>query len=242
MNNGIPAVDKSVQILEMLSEAPASQGELSKALGISMSTAYRILQTLACRDWVKKDDRGTYFLASGVLTLFKPFDRDLEILKRARHKVDELCCLCHTACKLSLRRGNLQITEYRAEPEGPVTLTGVPGSTFPLAEGSVGAALLADDSDENILSCLAGCSAPIPEKKDPELLKSAVAEVRRNNCVLNMSKNRWNIAALSVPLRNSSGRIFAALTLIGSAGDFAGNRRKKYEELLKKAVLECESM
>ena len=70
MNNVIPAVDKSVQILEMLSEAPASQVELSKALGISMSTVYRILQTLACRDWVKKDDRGTYFLASGVLTLF----------------------------------------------------------------------------------------------------------------------------------------------------------------------------
>ena len=242
MNNTIPAVDKTIQLLEMLSKGAYTQSELSRTLEISMSSCYRILQTLLAHNWVEKNDSGVYTLSTGVLPLLKFFDRDLELLKKARAKVDEICLKHHIACKLSLRRGNLQITEYRAEPAGPVTLTGVPGSTFPLVEGSVGAALLADDSDENIISCLAGCDAPIPEKEDPELLRAAVAEVRRNNCVLNMRKNRWNIAALSVPLRNTSGRIFAALTLIGSVDDFAGTRRKKYEELLKKAVFECESM
>ena len=89
MNNTIPAVDKTVQILEMLAGSPCSQGELSRALGISMSTAYRILQTLRAREWVAKDDAGRYALASGLLPLLKGFDADLEILKRARAKVEE---------------------------------------------------------------------------------------------------------------------------------------------------------
>ena len=240
MNNTIPAVDKTVQILEMLAGAPCSQGELSRALGISMSTAYRILQTLRAREWVAKDDTGRYALAAGLLPLLKGFDADLEILKRARTKVEEICARHGIACKLSLRRGNEQITDCRAEPPGPVALTGQPGSTFPVVEGSVGAVLLAEESDEHIRALLEACSAPIPEKADPRLLARAVAEARRNGCCLNLRKNRWNIAAFSVPLRNSSGRIFGAFTLIGTVGDFAGTKRRKWEKILKQAAAECE--
>ena len=240
MNNTIPAVDKTVQILEKLAESPCSQGELSRALGVSMSTAYRILQTLRAREWVAKDAAGRYALASGLLPLLKGFDADMEILKRARAKVEEICARFGIACKLSLRRGNEQITDCRAEPPGPVALTGQPGSTFPMVEGSVGAVLLADSPDEEIKKLLDACSAPIPEKADPRLLVRAVAEARRNGCCLNLRKNRWNIAAFSVPLRNSSGRIFGAFTLIGTVGDFAGTRRRKWEKILKNAAAECE--
>ena len=240
MNNTIPAVDKAVQILEMLAGSPCSQGELSKSLGISMSTAYRILQTLRARNWVEKDDARRYALAAGLLPLLKGFDADLAILKHARTKVEEICARYGIACKLSLRRGNEQVTDCRAEPAGPVALTGQPGSTFPVVEGSVGAVLLADSPDEEIRNLLEACSAPIPEKADPRLLERAVAEARRNGCCLNLRKNRWNIAAFSVPLRNGSGRIFAAFTLIGTVGDFAGTRRRKWEKVLKQAAAECE--
>lgn len=240
MNNTIPAVDKTVQILEMLADSPCSQGELSRALGISMSTAYRILQTLKAREWVAKDDAGRYALAAGLLPLLKNFDADLEILKRARSKVEEICACHHIACKLSLRRGSEQVTDCRAEPPGPVALTGQPGSSFPVVEGSVGAVLLAEESDDRIQALLEACSAPIPEKTDPRLLARAVAEARENGCCLNLRKNRWNIAAFSVPLRNGSGRIFGAFTLIGTVGDFAGTRRRKWEKVLKQAARQCE--
>lgn len=241
MNNTIPAVDKTVQMLEMLSEAPFTQRELSRALKISMSTAYRILQTLLARNWVTKDDSGVYTLSTGLLPLCKAFDSDFEIIKKARRKVDEICACHHIACKLSLRRGNEQITDHRAEPPGPVTLTGNPGSAFPLIEGSVGAALLAGEKDEHIAALVKMCTAPIPEKEDSTLLFSAIDEVRQNNCVLNVRRNRWHIAAFSVPLRDSSGKIFAALTLIGTAGDFEGDKRIFWEKILKEAAAQCET-
>ena len=242
MNNTIPAVDKALQMLEALSKKGFSQAALSKRLGISMSTAYRILQTLLAHNWVHKDDAGLYTLSSGLLVLFNAFDRDLEILRRARHKVDEIVSQYHIACKLSLRQGSEQLTDHRAEPPGPVALTGQPGSHFPLIEGSVGAALLADESDAHIRELLKNCSSMIPEKENPELLWNSLNEVRKNNCVLNLHRNRWNIAAFSVPLRNSSGKVFAALTLIGSDDDFSGEKRNQWQQILLAAAAECEAV
>lgn len=241
MNNMIPAVDKTVQMLEMLSGGSFTQSELSRALGISMSSTYRILQTLLMRDWVRKVGAGGYVLSAGLLPVCKVFDCDLEIIKKARQKVDEICSRYHIACKLSLRRGNVQLTDYRAEPPGPVRLTGNAGSSFPVVEGSVGAALLADESDEHIAALLENCDVLIPEKADPRLLKCAIDEVREHNCILNLRKNRWNIAAFSVPLRDNTGRIFAALTLIGTADDFAGAKRQKWQDILFAAVAWCEN-
>lgn len=242
MNNKIPAVDKTIQMLEMLSEGSCTQGELSRSLKISMSTAYRILQTLLARNWVDKDDAGVYTLSTGLLPLCKAFDSDFEIIKRARQKVDEICSRYRIACKLSLRRGNEQLTDYRAEPPGPVALTGRSGSSFPLIEGSVGAALLADGSDEHIKALVEDCPVLIPEKEDPELLFQAIREVRQKGGVLNKRMNRWHIAAFSVPLRDRSGRIFAALTLIGRADDFADPKDQKWREILLAAASECETV
>lgn len=242
MNNTIPAVDKTVQMLELLSEGGASQSELSKRLKISMSTAYRILQTLLFRKWVCKDESGIYTLSSGLPALFPAFDSDLEIISKARRKVDEIVLHYHIACKLSLRRGREQVTDYRAEPPGPVSLTGHAGSRFPLIEGSVGGALLADEENSAISELIKNCSVMIPEKEEPELLWNSIKEVRKNNCTLNMRKNRWNIAAFSVPLRNNSGKIFAALTLIGTADDFTPPKRQKWQKILLTAAAECENI
>ena len=55
MNNTIPAVEKAVQLLLALAEGEKTQAELSAGLGISMSTAYRILTTLQAHRWVRKN-------------------------------------------------------------------------------------------------------------------------------------------------------------------------------------------
>jgi len=47
-NNTIPAVERAMALLDYLSaqEGGATQAQLQKALGLSMSSTYRILQTL----------------------------------------------------------------------------------------------------------------------------------------------------------------------------------------------------
>ena len=153
MNNKIPAVEKTIALLELLSKHPegATQAELRKELSISMSTTYRILQTLLKYKWVRKNADATYSPGNGLLPLLYPFRSRMDLLEHAQEIIDRISAENEMACKLSIRRGSEQVTIMRAEPEGPFALTGQVGSSFPVIEGSVGAALLCDESDDEIM-------------------------------------------------------------------------------------------
>ena len=241
MNNFIPAVDKAVQLLEALSSAPASQAALSAQLGISTTTTYRILVTLCAHNWVVKNSDGLYQLSQGLLPLFHSLSADAEILERARLRVSAIASEYKIACKLSLRRGLDQLTDFRAEPLGPVALTGQAGSTFPLIEGSVGAALLSQDSEKDVMQYVSACPVAIPEKEDPELLLAGIREVRERGSVLNCRDNRWRIAALSAPIHNRAGKVIAALTLISTVDELTDESRAQWDEVLRDAVELCEA-
>ena len=236
MNNKIPAVEKAVQLLLALSERDATQAELCVALGIAQSTAYRILMTLQEHRWVHKKDGAVYSLGDGLLPLTRGIAHELSLLERMTEKVTQISCEHQIACKLSVRKEGTQLTYFRAEPPGPVALTGQAGSTFPIIEGSVGAALLCNESEDMISALVKSCGEDIPEKSDPQLLHDAIAEIRECGTALNCRKNRWNIAALSIPVRDSAGKVIAALTLIGSTDDFTPPKRRQWDEILKKAV------
>ena len=239
MNNTIPAVDKTVRFLLALSERPHTQAELSEKLGTAMSTAYRILTTLQAHDWVRKEG-AVYSLSGGLVPLIGSCDSEMELLERAKKQADMISERYGIACKLSIRQGNQQKTFHRVEPPGPVALTGIVGSLFPIFEGSVGAALLADESEEVIRELIETSPVKLPETADPELVFDRIREIRARGTVLNSSKNRWGIVAMSIPLRDRRGRVSAALTLIGARPDFAGKRRTGWDTVLKKAAHEIE--
>lgn len=241
MNNRIPAVEKTILLMELLAKSPegATQSELKRELAISMSTAYRILQTLLKHKWVRKNADGVYMPDNGLLPLLCRFRDSMDILEQAQRVIDKVASAHEIACKLSIRRGSEQVTLLRAEPAGPFALTGQVGSSFPVIEGSVGAALLCEESEDEILELAGECRADLPEKRDPELVLRAVRDVREKGYALNLRRNRWNIAAMSMPVRNAGGSVIAALTLIGTESDFAPGRRKKQLSILEKAVHDC---
>lgn len=241
MNNKIPAVEKTIALLELLAKLPsgATQAELKKELGISMSTAYRILQTLLKHKWVRKNADTKYSLDNGLLPLVYPFRNSIDLLEHAQKVLDKVAEENELACKLSIRRGAEQVTVMRAEPEGPFALTGQVGSSFPVIEGSVGAALLCDESDDEIMELIQDCRTDLAEKQDPELVLKAVNDVRRKGYAVNLRRNRWNIAAMSMPVRDARGSVIAAITLIGTESDFTGRKRNTLTAVLENAVQEC---
>lgn len=107
MNNKIPAVEKTIALLELLAKLPegATQAELKKELGISMSTAYRILQTLLKHKWIRKNADTKYSLDNGLLPLLYPFRNSMELLEHAQKVIDRVSAENEMACKLSIRRG-----------------------------------------------------------------------------------------------------------------------------------------
>ena len=137
MNNTTPAVLAAMEIVEALAAAPEglSQAALASSIGLSTSTAYRILRSLAARGWVYKSTRGVYRLGSGLLAVACAVETEHEALLRSRETLERLASENGIACKLSIRRGMQQVIYARAEPESPFHTTGQEGRAFPLVEG-----------------------------------------------------------------------------------------------------------
>lgn len=243
MNNMIPAVEHTIAVLEYMSstDSGVTQSEIRQKLQISMSSAYRILQTLLKHRWVRKDDAGRYELDHGILPLVHHCYRSMQIFEHAQDLMDDITQKLNVACKISLRRGEEQTTIMRSELPGPFSLTGQVGASFPVVEGSVGAALLYQEDNDTILELLSRCTVDIPEKSFPEQLLNAVQEVRKNGIVFNLKKNRWNIAAGSIPLHDRERRVVAALTLVGNLEDFTGDKLQEITLTMKQAAIKCEA-
>ena len=236
--NTVPAVEKTVSILELLirAEAGLTHAQLAENCGVTVSTCYRILKSLEKHNWIEKHSDGTFSPGQGLFSLsVKLCANQSGNWEQARQILSRLSTKTHLACKLSVRRGDEQVVTARAESPGPFSVSGRTGATFPVMEGSVGAALLADTPRDELEDLLKHCREAIPEKEDPELLFHAVDTVKKTGYILNTSHNRWRIGALSVPLRDPMGRIAGALTLLGMEDDFSETHIPRYLKAMKQA-------
>ena len=239
----IPALEKAMELLELLggAEEGLRQSELCEALGLSTSTAYRMLRTLLARNWIIRKKGGVYALGNGMLPVFARYHSPLKLISLARKAVHSLSEKIDMACKLSIRRGSEQVTIERAEPDGPYSLLSSSNSSFPVIEGSVGAALLADESREAVFRLAENCRLDLLEKRKPDIVLSGMDSVRKKGYVLNANPNRWNVVAMSAPLRDAEGAVLCALTIIGTKKDFSGKGRGHLAKGLMNAVREIES-
>ena len=246
MNNNIPAVEKTLTLLEILSseEKGLTQSQLKEKLHISMSTCYRILQTLLAKEWVRKDENSVYHPGKALYPLFMGFRSSFLFPEGLLTILEQVSRKYEIGCKLSIRQGSFQLTIYRSDPSGSEmtpAFSGKRASRFPVIEGSVGAVLLAEETKENILLLAENCETDIPEKTVPQLIFDRKDFLHKYGYCHN-ENNRWHICAFSVPVKDSSGKTAAALTFILPRHDLDAKTQKKYIMLLKETCEKCENM
>ena len=235
MNNTIPSVLAAMQVVDTLAgQTPGlSQAALAKALGLSPSTTYRILRSLASQGWTAKSADGLYTLSTGLLPVLHACEKSLGRLDHACNALRTIAADKGIACKLSVRRGHEQVVIAREEPDGPVQTTGVVGAVGPITEGSSGAALLCDESDAAIEAVLRATGT---RQTPPAFLRTAIASIREQGWALRPSIPPWPISALSAPVRDASGAVLAALTFIVPT---ASLDEAAHAKLLLKTAAQC---
>lgn len=237
MNNSIPSVVAAAAVVERLAAEPdgLAQTALARTLSLSPSTCYRILRSLAARGWVRKEGRGRWTLAGGLLPVAAALRGPLVRLDRARAVLERVARKRGIACKLSLRRGLEQVVAARAEPDSPIQATGREGAAFAVTEGSSGAALLADLTDSDARALFR--AAPRPETDLPFLLR-ALADLRERGWCMRDRILDWPLAALSAPVRDAHGAVFASLTFVVPAD---ARKDPALPRLLLASARECEA-
>ena len=240
--NTIPAVEKAVAILNRLGGCAEgmTQAELAAGLDITPSSCYRILQTLLEADWVRKTGGTRYDLSFGMLGAVRKLTDGTARFEEMTPVLEELAQSTGLCCKLSVRQGEFQIPLLRAESPRPMAVSGRIGVRFPVAEGSVGAALLASAPAAEAEKLARACADETCVADAGQLLRDGVAAIRRDGYCFNRGRNRWRVDAMSAPVRDAEGRVVAALTLLGYDEDFSEERLPAVAGTLLECAKKCE--
>lgn len=211
-----PALDKGLDILELLSEQPAglTRGEIVRAMGRSPSEIYRMLERLVARDYVSRSAEGDRYALS--LKLFvlahrhPPLNR---LAARATPVMEAFANAVEQSCHLGIYdRGNLTVVAQVSSPH-KLGFSLRLGARVSLLDTGSGHVLLAYQSPERRAEMLAAHEAlegevPMSESE----LQAALAQVRSDGGWQGESQQTWGITDLSMPVLGPGDMAIAVLT------------------------------
>jgi len=211
-----PALDKGLDILELLSEQPhgLTRGEIVKAMGRSPSEVYRMLERLVARHYVSRSAEGDRYALS--LKLFvlanrhPPLNR---LVSRALPLMDRFAKTAQQSCHLGVYdRGNITIV---AQVDSPARwgLSVRRGACVSLVDTGSGHVLLAFQPDTRRAEMLAEHDAVEGEAPlSAARLKTMLASVRSRGHWQGESRQTAGVTDISVPILGSDGHALAVLT------------------------------
>lgn len=216
---GIKSVEKVLDILEYLASArrPVGVSEVARAVNFHVSTAHRLLRTLASRGYVDQDAAlRQYVLGPRLLALSGAFGGGAMLVQVAGPELERLRDAIGETVHLGVYRRGRVIGVASARSRQPVSVT--PGADFedPAHCSALGKVLLAHLAPEALAALLA--AGPLERRtprsitRKPELLRT-LEVVRRRGYATDEEELASDLCCIAVPVADSTGRVVAALSV-----------------------------
>jgi DNA-binding IclR family transcriptional regulator len=206
---------KGLDILEALSSVEdSSLTDLSRRLGVSGPTLFRILATLTARGYAEKNaGTGRYRATLKSWALGAQVVRRLTLRDVARPHLEALLAEAREAPHLAVLEGDGVVVIDRLEAPHPVRVDTYVGQRAPAHCSATGKAILAFRPG----SPLAG-AAPLARYTsatidEPAALQRELALVRQRGYAVNQEEWRRGVCAIAVPIRGQGGAVVASLSL-----------------------------
>jgi IclR family transcriptional regulator, KDG regulon repressor len=208
---------KGLDVLEALSGLEdASLTELSRQMGVSGPTLFRILATLAAKGYVEKQARsGRYRATLKSWTLGAQAVRRLTLRDVARPHLEALLTETGEAPHLALLQETSVVIIDRLEAPHPVRVDTYVGQRAPAHCSATGKAILAFQPKATIDAVFAEPPArytPATIGERPALERE-LALVRERGYAINQEEWRRGVCAIAVPIRGPGGEVAASLSL-----------------------------
>lgn len=211
-----PALDKGLDILELLAEQPQglTRAEIVKAMGRSPGEIYRMLERLVARRYVLRSAEGDrYALSLKLYTLAHRHPPLQRLLQRALPLMDAFTKRAEQSCHLCVYdRGNLTVV---AQVDSPVKwgLSVRLGSRVGLVDTGSGHVLLAFQDEARRAEMLAAHEALEGERAwSEESLARLLRKLRRDGGWRGDSRQTAGVMDVSVPLLDGAGHAYAVMT------------------------------
>lgn len=238
----VQSFDRAVAILDTFTADRSEMGvsEISRITGLSRSTAHRLLASLQHHELVQQLPNKNYALGPHVLRLAQVAFAKVNLQYTARPIMTWLRDLCDETVGLHVPQGDTaRITLDQIESGQPLrrTYTDI-GQPIPIHQGAPGKVLLAyrpPEVREGILSKKLEAATP-RTITDPEKLRAELSKVLKKDYALSFEERVPEISTISVPVRNHTGTVIAALSVTGPSSRLSKKRLIEFFPLAAEAA------
>lgn len=211
-----PALDKGLDILELLTEQPhgLTRGEIVKAMGRSPSEIYRMLERLVARHYVSRSPEGDrYALSLKMFVLAQRHPPMSRLVSQAMPVMERFTKAAEQSCHLGVYdRGNVTVIAQASSP-GHWGLSTRLGARVSLIDTGSGHVLLAFQNERVRADMLA--QHVVLEGEVPlsaSALATMLKQVRRRGYWQGASQQAFGVTDLSMPILGPHGDALAVLT------------------------------
>ena len=223
----VPGLVRGLNALKVFSpERPnLSLREISDALGISRSAAFRTVYTLVDTGCLLHDERTqTYALGPGVLRLTYGYVATREIVEIAQPELERLRDRTGWSAHLGVLEGTSVLYVLRAPARDAGTPLVQIGSRLPARSITLGRVLLADLGDDEIIDRFRSEKPGTAKGKGPSLpgiLEQAKGD-RDKDVVWHFGDFEAGVASAAAPIRDLGGKVVAAINLTSTPSTVTG--------------------
>lgn len=241
-----PSVDYAAKILSYLSRYKSKKStltEISKDLDINKSACLRILKTLELNNLVHyNEETKKYSLGIYISVLGHRVEENLDYLKRIKEYLDEASTQTKLTATL-LQRVSVDRIMFITQSQTMIqpNLTISVGNRFPLTEVSFGKWILANASNEERDYHLKDGLKRVTDINIVDVDKYLVQleEIKKADILISREEYTKDVIAISTPLYDWKGKIFAVIALIGISKLITDTDLIKICDTLKDIKLRC---
>ena len=224
----IKSIEKALDLLELLlnKEKEMSITEISKELHIGVSTVYRILTTLKCRNYIVQNRQTSkYMLGAKLFTLDYKVQNKPNLIKIVMPFLHKLSQSTKETINFGILEGRNVICLSKIESSEALKADIEIGEKLPTHCSAIGKSILAYlpewefqmlyDNDTEKLPVFTSNSIPSVEK-----LKKCLVKVRKRGYSIDREEFKIGINCLGVAIMNNEGKAIAGISVTGPSSRF----------------------
>ncbi|MET9550273.1 MULTISPECIES: IclR family transcriptional regulator [unclassified Streptomyces] len=243
MGRLVPAVTRSLDILELFLEGDGtlSAPEVTRRLQLPRTTVHELLTTLAARSYLAQipDQPGRYRLGVRTYQLGSRYAEQLDLAAEGQQVAREVAETCDETVHVAILEDTDVIYIAKVDSTHAVRMVSAAGRRLPAHCTSVGKMLLASLPQPELESRLQGreFAAMTPDSiTDPDELAAALADIRERGVAVEHRESNPDVSCVAAPVRDSAGRVVAALSISVPMIRWSEERERELAELAAKGA------
>lgn len=247
-NKLVPAVVKTIQILELFSKNSNSQLSVSKiasTLSFSKGTTFSILNTLVSLGWLEKDSiNSKYLLSESMLNIGDYYLTSNRTISEFLIMGTEMSKECNELINLHFSHGlysailvaSIPATIHSLRVDLPL------GTMIPVVPSSAGKCLISNQNDDTLRNIYRANKHVDNLILDEDNFIATIHKIRHDGYALNMAEYEKGIFSVGAPICNTLGSIIAAINIVVPEARFTLDRKKYLIELVKTGAKELSGL